>query len=908
MDMWSQVRKFQDGDSLNAKTLNIPIGQLSDRTDYLHSRISDLLSGGKLSSVVLTEVRLVDDGSGYPDVGNAVYLHQNDGEESLVASKAKASMSMYDDFKAAESAFTVGILQSKDSGAGGVGNVIVYGKLGLDAVSPPVNKSNILESGESFRPGRYYLSSNEAGKLTAHPNGPLVYVCSMGGSVGQNGGMSGFAVVNPQFLDMGTSHIHRTAVVRARPAGSFSTEGYLPIASTLPDSGSSSDSGGKEYLALRFGGTWTANRKIDYSFHVDQSSPDWPGGVWLHWSENGSPKPPVQIPAPDVEVPVSNGLTVRMSIPMSGPSHAFSDLSDEERTWETLTFPDAGKGWLDHEAFAVARGDDCPGVLVALRGNFGHRSEVSVEFPNGANIGGSVDNVSTVDVSVSVSDGSGSSDSTPAVSGTVSPYVWKSFGDFSLMVYKDTAHVGPASADAGASVSAVVTDEEPDAAYDYVIGMDPQLSNHWPPVPPKSAALIVNGVEMDNKALFPSSPTVSFGLDTIHWFEDDPGRRPWPEDIEKADSNPAYDKVEVLHWVRGFQGATGPVTSIQPKPGSPIKFYSYGTYEPANTGDLEVDLSVDFSMEDSGAPGYNVPKRSENGKLIAGPVVERIVGGPGISVVSKAGCPNGQGTVVVSLSDGSYRNQFSDIALENAEQAKIGMFPYVRLRGYSGSSMTSPSAFTAMMRVPTNMPEGRYAISLSASVFGENGFSEAAQRFACVKLSYNILPDFSAPESMMYSNLKSSLIKPDGDRIVNIPFGHSSGSGIVYNGFDPVFVSTEDSSLEEEDDVVEKAFGKSIPDAADFYGQSISPWLGPGYLVGVRISRAVTGQNLEAYTGPIGFMNLSWTLVQADVKDVSNASDIDKALDGVVIRAGTIAGMRSAVETIGETFGATVIK
>ena len=41
MEMWSDVKKFRDGDSLNAKTLNVPVGQLGDRTDYLYARLKD---------------------------------------------------------------------------------------------------------------------------------------------------------------------------------------------------------------------------------------------------------------------------------------------------------------------------------------------------------------------------------------------------------------------------------------------------------------------------------------------------------------------------------------------------------------------------------------------------------------------------------------------------------------------------------------------------------------------------------------------------------------------------------------------------------------------------------------------------------------------------------------------------
>ena len=768
MEMWSQVRKFVDGDKLNAQTLNIPVGQLGDRTDYLYSRLMDLLSGDKLSSVVITGVTMSTKEGDAPEVGNAVYLHQEDGEEGLVASKAKAAMSLYDDFTASDSAFTVGIMQSRHDTTC---NVIVYGKLDISESGVRIPLSDMLEEGEAYRPGRYYLSSNEAGKLTSHPNGPLIYVCAIGGK-GSTSGFAGSAVVNPQFLDIGTSHVHRTAVLKARPAGELSEDGKhvlgFPTMSPSP-------------FHLQFGGTWTGAGVVTYGFELvvlSAATEECPSTYQLkctQWpcgdqgssssdssSSDGSCSFVVNVEEVGRPVEISNGLTATLKVDEEMlASWSPCDSNAEDTRWEAMDFPEAGRGWVDH----VSQEDD----------------------------------------------------------------------------------------------------EYPLALYDYVLGMDPQISNYWPPVPPKSAALMVNGVEMDNAALFPEHPTVAFGRRTIHWFEDDDGRKPWPEDLASADSDPSLDKVMAMHWVRGFQGATGPVTSIQPKKGSPLKIYAYGTNDAANVGDLEIDASIDFDIENGGAPGFMVPKRSENGKLIAGPVVERLVAGPGISLISKDRKYGGQGTVTIGLDNGYYRNQFEDIALENAEQAKIGMFPYVRLKGYSGSSISSPSAFTATMRVPMNLPDvdAGYSLAISASVFGENGY-KGAELAASVRLSYNILPDFSAPENMLYMNLKSSLLKPNGDRTVTIPLGHEYENGYEYNGFDPVLVATYGMGLEDRDDIVQNAFGNDIPFANDFAGQDRNPYLRPGYLVGIRISRIVTpAGDYGAYVGPIGFMNLSWTIVPA---------------------------------------------
>ena len=997
LEMWSQVKKFSDGDSLNADTLNLPIGQLGDRTAYLYNKLKSLLSKDAMSSVVLTNVPLSTETGKTPVVGNAVYFDKD--SKSFAA--AKATMSLCDDFTAAESAFTVGILIFKDNDSP-IGNVLAYGRTELNYDGEPIKVANMIESGESFRPGRYYLSANEAGKLSAHPNGPLIYVCTIDGETNDTYFSSGSAIVTPQFLDMGTSHVHRTAVLTARPAGTIGTGGYLP---------NSYDSEHPEWSpALRFGGTWTANNKVSYKFSLADPSAYWPTGVKLLWTEvvdgKSSPVFSKTIHAPDEVVELSNGLNVRLSLPYSDPNTAYSGLSDEnQREWPELVFPDAGKGWLDHEANAVAETSSIEGLKVAIRGRFDYSPlEVNVAFPgrlqtlelneisegttfaysgsvyeftldaesysgdnipvpvgtcladsalylaselskrhsggqrfavyeedsgsvayllvmDGDTVDGSQDVIKSVEpdvtqsqfnvvgatsVNIVVFDGNGRVvGAAPAFN--VKSYVWNDIGDMSVMIYQVSD--GDVTVPAGTVVSTVVTDYEPDAIYDYVLGMDPQLSNYWPPVPPKSAALVVNGVEMDNKALFPDNPTVSFGRDTIHWFEDDEDRKPWPEAFVSRDAeiDPALDKTETMHWVRGFQGATGPVTSIQPKPGSPIKIYGYGTFDGANTGDLEIAADFDFKVENGGIPGFLVPKRAVNGSLVAGPVVERIIGGAGVSVISMAGCPNGQGTVIVALDNGAYRNQFSDIALENAEQAKIGMFPYIRIRGYQ-NTITSPSAFTAVMRVPTSLPDGTYELRLQASVFGEVGFVGVSKQTACVKLSYNILPDYNTESGIGYSNLKTGLMKPDHERNILIPFGHESGEGVKYDGFDPIVIMTDDEGVQEEDDVVQKVLGEPIPSRSEFNQQTITPELRPGYLVGIRISRAVAqGTGITPYTGALGFINLSWSLV-AKQDSWRGATNPVSPLDGVQIRANTPAGIRSAVETMGERLGATVVR
>ena len=585
LEMWSQVRKYEDGESLDAKTLNGPVGQLGERTDWLYARLKRLIDGDVMSSVIIPDVDLYDEDGAVPERGNVVYLDNDSGKFRL----AKATMHLYDDFTAADSAFTIGILMSR---SGMKGDVLAYGKLNLNPTGSPVMISNIIESTETFRPGRYYLSANEAGRLSRHPNGPLIYVCTIEGETNEiSGGFeNGMAIVTPQFLDIGTSHVHRSAVLTAMPAGTSSIEGYAPEG--FEDSATAPK--------LRFGGTWTDDRDdrtVTYRFWIDEGGGSWPNGVELRWTEDGygSDDFVVKIKGPDEEVEISHGLTARLSLPQSTSTKAYD--SQTEWRWPPLEFPKAGRGWLAHEARSVATSGV---VKIAVRGKFSAvNTTVNIAFPAsiqnikvGSIIDGStfeyngntfqfaedvehfdVDGVIPVRLGTSdadsalylldelkKADSSSSSQEYPSVryavyesssvtrilimdgaivdgsqeivsamstvSGSafdipgdnaakavvfdgnglvlgsqeivndVFPYVWKEIGendgDLAIMVYQSSDITQ--TVQTGTIATAVVTDFEPDAIYDYVIGMDPQIANYWPPIPPKSAALIVNGV------------------------------------------------------------------------------------------------------------------------------------------------------------------------------------------------------------------------------------------------------------------------------------------------------------------------------------------------------------------------------------------------------------------------------
>mgnify|MGYP003293297610 CR=1 FL=1 len=735
---------YRNGEKVDEKTLNVPVRQLASRTDYLKRRLAQALEYG--SCVVLPNVPLSDDPAYAPEAGNVVYCGNN-GKFM----KASARMSRYDDFEAADSALTVGILVSS---TGTTGNVLVYGKMGIGP-STGFTADKLLAQGEEFRSGRYYLSAIDDGKLTAHPTGPLVYVCSLQSAGGSSPTV---AYVNPQFLDIGTSHVHRVYQLVARPAGDVvdgKVEGFLPDAagSTLSPAAPGS------LPKLKFHGQWTRTDKITYKFWLAGNG-DW-GGTVFHWSYTVSShvtenSKTLHSGADARNIDVGNGLLVDLVLPEADSSSVYGDIQDGQLNWTGYEFPDVGRGW-----------ESC--------------TEEDQEL-------------------------------------------------------------------------------HPGAKYKYVMSLHEEVDRYFPPVPAQSAGLFVNGVAMESSGVFHENPTYEVGHDTIYWMTDE--RLPWPDAATSRMSvvDHSEDKTIAFYFNVGFQCANGPVTSISPAPGSPIKTYTYGTRDPAYTGDLSIDLDFDLEVVEGGVPGYQVAKKGQGGKLLAGPVVEKIKAGPGLVVVPDAGCPDGQGVLTIGMDNGTLRGQFSEIALENAKQEKLGLFPYVSLLGWTqGGTSNIPSAFTATMRVPTSMTGEAYRLHVRAVVFGATGYEGARRRAAGLKFEYNILPDYTDDT---HRSLKTGLIVPDSpsSRTITLPFGHSESGVWKYVAYDP-FVATTDTSEEERPDVVVPAFRGPVPNSAEFELHDFED-LKPGYLVAIRISRSDNPDTVgyDSYAGQIGFLSLEWTL------------------------------------------------
>ena len=449
--------------------------------------------------------------------------------------------------------------------------------------------------------------------------------------------------------------------------------------------------------------------------------------------------------------------------------------------------------------------------------------------------------------------------------------------------------------DPGLTASLDTYNGVPGAIFRYNIEMDEDFNSEYPPVPAKSGSLMWNGIELESDLFFGEDAVYSIGPDSLYWYDDVLGRVPWSEAFKDPDLD--LDIVNrqrlLFHYISSFHSETGPVVSLHPAKGAPITIHRCGTLENASVGDLELDVDLLAQVFNSDERGYKAVKASQHGKLLLGPVVEKIVAGPGIAIEQIAGQPDGQGTVTISATNASYSGEMDTIALENAKEEVVGMFPYVRLLGWNDGGTNIPTGFVAKFQVPTSVVDDVYRVKLYATVFGENSFeNEPSQQFAGIRMTYNILPDWSPITGTGVEtaslNLKSDLIAPDSSMDINIPFGVTNSSGgFDYKAFDPILVHN-DPLIPDVMGRSAQAFGGPLPSEADCSGYLSTHVIGtstfgvrPGYIVSVRFSRTEVSGN-SAYTGKLGFINLRWALVKASSDEVVNADmdvvDSDKVI------------------------------
>ena len=771
--LWPNVEKYRDGDQLNAATLNDPIDQLIARTEYL-KRVLEASDGR--TNVAIANATLSEAGGAVPALGQPVY--RVPGGNAYAQAKAWADVGRSEWFWADHQAMAVGIVgSSPGTGTSPTATVVLGGYVSFGAGIPV---AGVIADADP-KSGRYFLSAT-AGKLTAAPTGPIVYVCDCEIANGKVMSM----LVNPQYRDTGESHIHRAFVLSGRPSGYAAITGSRYRVSNIVSArflASVKHAGDNNHnaafpsdtMVVQPYGYWASSASITYTLRLEGSGTAW-SGYRLAWTSNDHTDDGVGEDAlafgesSNLSTKLyrvgTHGLKVQLRLwPGAGGTapgpRSFFDNNGTSDTW-TVAMPDAGRAWLDY---------------------------------------------------------------------------W-----------------------------------DPDAStwagYRLNLGMYPEMARFVPPLPANGAEFTVGGVELRGaefgaRKQWEISPADSAGGPWLCWYGGGvvgDGTSPTAPFEYNATVESQTERDLVLHVNRMRVGPTGFVTSLQPAPGSPLKVTSAQTGANAVQGALQVGLDVDFKSESGNAEGHEVVKRIVGSTFVTGPVVERIVAGPGMAVDHQ------QGTVTVSASNAVYAGDFETIALKNAKQDLAGeVFPYTKLLKWeSGSGAVNvKSGFTAKFRVPDHIPYNAghgYYVVVSASVFGEADSANAASAAFKVK-AYALADQACSPSASGTFDGSVADLRSSAEQVVAVPFAAG------YSMFDPVLVHgfrNDDADVTAPGTLVLPNTAQRVRDQGLWLGSSGARIVVyPGYFVGLVVERCGLPSNSTArpYVPAIGFLSLRWNLV-----------------------------------------------
>ena len=210
------IRHISPGEAVKADVVGRPDRALEERTSYLKDRLDAADAGRALFDVDVTIA---------PDVleGQPVFWNaQTQRYERAFA--AVETDPITGGLITSPSSDCVGLLYAKKSS--NLGDVVLHGIVKLPSITNA--------AGMTVKPGRYYLSATEAGKLVQQKPPVAVIVCHVQG-VKDNCADDPWVVVMPQVRDFLEEHIHYRFELETTAAGIISTSGGRLVI-TDPDS------------------------------------------------------------------------------------------------------------------------------------------------------------------------------------------------------------------------------------------------------------------------------------------------------------------------------------------------------------------------------------------------------------------------------------------------------------------------------------------------------------------------------------------------------------------------------------------------------------------------------------------------------------------------------------------------
>lgn len=270
------------------------------------------------------------------------------------------------------------------------------------------------------------------------------------------------------------------------------------------------------------------------------------------------------------------------------------------------------------------------------------------------------------------------------------------------------------------------------ASYRYINEGQTNLNLAYPPLPLSSASLSMNGVELKANDDFVASYS---GI----WWKSYTSP-PWPVDYAFGTGSSASDAANARTLRFSFSKATtanvpAGVNSLQTNtPALVISSCPLG--EPANDGALNIDLNLNFSLDDTITEGADLAVVGFDDQMLKrGPVVTELVAGTGISLnrIGNSLIPGTRNTGKVQISRlvSSLQGDISSFSLRNAKPIKTDFFQYIAF-----PPPAIPSAVTANFKVPkSEITPG----SLRLQLFGQGlgSITTTSDRVVVFKLVYH---------------------------------------------------------------------------------------------------------------------------------------------------------------------------
>ena len=273
---------------------------------------------------------------------------------------------------------------------------------------------------------------------------------------------------------------------------------------------------------------------------------------------------------------------------------------------------------------------------------------------------------------------------------------------------------------------------EAGASYRYINEGQTNLNLAYPPLPLSSASLSMNGVELKANDDFVANHS---GI----WWKSYTSP-PWPVDYLVAPGTGGNLAANARTLRFSFSKATtanvpAGVNSLQTNtPALVISSCPLG--EPANDGALNIDLNLNFSLDDTITEGADLAVVGFDDQMLKrGPVVTELVAGTGISLnrIGNSLIPGTRNTGKVQISRlvSSLQGDISSFSLRNAKPIKTDFFQYIAF-----PPPAIPSAVTANFKVPkSEITPG----SLRLQLFGQGlgSITTASDRVVVFKLVYH---------------------------------------------------------------------------------------------------------------------------------------------------------------------------